>query len=268
MRITPLRQSTHKPNSPLLFKLHASSRTPFKIELPDQFVETEFKLSWVDICVLDIDSLSAAADLSLNTFFKPRLKLNNEGMGNLEKDIAGSVIGAFTKFEKGDAWMSNWAGFRSRGGNRMKKPNIDMSSDALIIAAMDNRKNGNSRSLVGLVEISVEEPTGQLPPSLSPLFPKSITKLRDSGHQTYLSNLSVRSDCRRLGLGKFLCEVGEWVAKAKWGKEEMYLHVEKDNINAQLLYKSMGYKYSDKALSDEDSLKFNMDKIDYYYRQL
>ena len=185
MRITPLRQSTHKPNSPLLFKLHASSRTPFKIELPDQFVETEFKLSWVDICVLDIDSLSAAADLSLNTFFKPRLKLNNEGMGNLEKDIAGSVIGAFTKFEKGDAWMSNWAGFRSRGGNRMKKPNIDMSSDALIIAAMDNRKNGNSRSLVGLVEISVEEPTGQLPPSLSPLFPKSITKLRDSGHQTY-----------------------------------------------------------------------------------
>jgi ribosomal protein S18 acetylase RimI-like enzyme len=71
-----------------------------------------------------------------------------------------------------------------------------------------------------------------------------------------------------MGLGRLMCEVGEWVAKSTWGKGEMYLHVEADNTAAKALYTAMGYELSEKSLGPEESRRENMDKILFFGRQI
>jgi hypothetical protein len=124
----------------------------------------------VQLCVLGKDYLVAAADLALETFYKPRLQLNTDGMGKAEESIANSVIETFGKWEKCDAWLSNYIGYRNRVGGRLNNPSLGISSDALIIGALANSV------LVGLVELSLEVPDGKLPPPLR-LLPRSMDKI-------------------------------------------------------------------------------------------
>ena len=62
--------------------------------------------------------------------------------------------------------------------------------------------------------------------------------------------------------------MGEWVAKNEWDKQEMYLHVEDDNIPAQKLYESIGYSVSDKELTPLGKKRENIEKISYYQKKL
>ena len=157
------------------------------------------KFAWANISPLEASSLKDAADLSLETFYKPRLNLNESGMESFEQFLAKGLISTFTKFERGDAWLSNYLGFRNRCGSRLQMPSISLSSDALIITAMTEDIKGKS-VLVGLVEISVELPSGKLP---TPLRFDSRKKevLQSDEYQAYLSNLSVSKEYRRYDLG-------------------------------------------------------------------
>jgi ribosomal protein S18 acetylase RimI-like enzyme len=57
----------------------------------------------------------------------------------------------------------------------------------------------------------------------------------------YISNLAVRSDCRRQGVGQQLLLACERVV-AVWGFRDLYLHVLESNQPARELYRKAGYR--------------------------
>lgn len=56
----------------------------------------------------------------------------------------------------------------------------------------------------------------------------------------YLSNLAVRTDCRRQGIAQRLLAACEQIA-LEWGFQALYLHVLENNHQARRLYFKMGY---------------------------
>ena len=92
--------------------------------------------------------------------------------------------------------------------------------------------------MVGIVEVSLEEPDGNLAPPLQSPFrgPVRVCEM------PYLCNLSIDKKYRRRGLGRLLCEVCERIVMGYWEKTVMYLHVETKNKAAQHLYINMGYE--------------------------
>lgn len=57
----------------------------------------------------------------------------------------------------------------------------------------------------------------------------------------YLSNLAVRTECRRQGAAKRLLTACEQIA-LEWGFQDLYLHVLEDNYQARRLYLKVGYR--------------------------
>ena len=92
----------------------------------------------------------------------------------------------------------------------------------LIAVAIDSQ---GKRSIVGTVEISIRYPSVW---SLDSQFP-------------YISNLAVKPDFRRQGVGKKLLAECEQMAR-NWGYHETRLHVLKSNEAAKQLYIHHGYK--------------------------
>ena len=62
-----------------------------------------------------------------------------------------------------------------------------------------------------------------------------------SPQHPYVSNLAVKSDCRRQGVAKQLLLTCERVALG-WGFEDIYLHVLENNHKARRLYFKLGYR--------------------------
>jgi ribosomal protein S18 acetylase RimI-like enzyme len=59
----------------------------------------------------------------------------------------------------------------------------------------------------------------------------------------YISNLAVRSSCRRRGIALQLLQACDRIA-AEWGFSELYLHTLENNTAARLLYEKAGYRVS------------------------
>lgn len=223
--------------------------------------------------LLEEKDLNRAALLSLNGFYKPRFVLNSAHMSPVEAVVLGGVAGLLQTVDRFDAWIANYWGFRSRGGKRLRFPNLNNSLDSVIIvatapkSALEENKNKcrseHPEELVGIVEVCLEEPTGLLFPPLQNLFRrKDMSRL-----QPYLCNLCIAKSYRRIGLGKVMCHICENVATQVMGKTQMFLHVENDNLAAQSLYKSLGYEKI-QVLSPKEIREHNLGNIDYFRKDL
>jgi len=57
-----------------------------------------------------------------------------------------------------------------------------------------------------------------------------------------MSNLAVNRKFRRRGVAEDLVKAAEELARKKWGYDECYLYVEKQNVPAVKLYRKLGYR--------------------------
>ena len=78
-----------------------------------------------------------------------------------------------------------------------------------------------------------------------------------------LTNLSVKKNARVSGVGSKLLEACERTARAEWGKSEMVLEVENDNVAAQKWYQKRGYRvlFSDPSSQRYDVNGFFLKKV-------
>jgi ribosomal protein S18 acetylase RimI-like enzyme len=204
--------------------------------------------------------LIEVSELSMISFYNPRLKLDTKGMVGIEKKIWNGVIGVFNSLDKMDARNSHFVGFRSRCRSRLLKPGLHISADSILLALLDSV----TRKLVGVVEVSLENPDGKLAPAVAFQVPWRGPK---EGQQPYLCNLCVDDSRRRQGLGVLLCKAVELIAMKYWKKDVMYLHVEESNLAAQKLYEKMGYVMGPQLPSWERKLH-GLETILYYVKQL
>jgi ribosomal protein S18 acetylase RimI-like enzyme len=211
--------------------------------------------------LLEQSDLDRAAALSAECFFNPRVVFNTSGMSEAEIGIVNFIKNTYTNFELSDSRFSNYVGFRTRGGARLRNPTVGLTSDSLIIAATP--KNSD-KIIAGLVEICLEKPRG----SLAPPIRLPWTHPNVETDEPYLCNLCVADAYRRRGLAKLLCEVGEQLVANQWNKDIMYLHVEKNNTAARQLYESVLRYDMTPGLDPFEARKQGMENILYYKKKL
>jgi len=247
-------------------------------DLPDS-IPSSFVEKW-DFHLLESSDLENASQLAVDAFYRPRLTINSKGMSGFEVWFAETFVGPFNAFDKFDTFLTNKWGFESRSRSRLSKPSLKPSSESFILATTlkrnregesnDNRNNvinyGNevdNNPIVGIVEISLEKPDGNLAPAVQ-IFPRPPPTDKD---QAYLCNLCVSKQHRRTGMGKALCQLSEQLVVKHWGRKQMYLHVEDSNVAARTLYNSMGYEETPGLNPFEAKLK-GMENIRYYKKIL
>jgi len=255
-----------------LYNLKTPSDLPASI--PSALVE-----KW-DFHLLESIDLDNASQLAVDAFYRPRVTINSKGMSSFEVWFAETFVGPFNAFDKFDAFLTNKWGFESRSRSRLSKPSLKPSSESFILATTlkkdrEEDANGNehnvindgnhvdSNPIVGIVEISLEKPDGNLAPAVQ-IFPRPPPTDND---QAYLCNLCVSKQHRRTGMGKALCQLSEQLVVKHWGRKQMYLHVEDSNDAARTLYTSMGYEETPGLNPFEAKLK-GMENIRYYKKSL
>lgn len=130
------------------------------------------------------------------------------------KELSSSQSKSLTK--------SQIAEFRKRYGFRAAAGMLDKRSELVVI---QNKKNGEIMGCAGIEVSKVSTPNGKSIPTNAPL----------------MSNLAVGKKYRRRGLAEDLVKATEEVARKKWGYDECYLFVEKQNRAAVRLYRKLGY---------------------------
>lgn len=163
--------------------------------------------------LLEDKDMPMAVELSMRSFFKPRLNLNTEGMSGFEAKIASGIINAFTAIERFDYEISSYMGFKSRSGRRLTEPYLAPSKDSIILVAVDKR----SQNICGLVEVSLELPDGNMAPPIA----KPWRQPPSASDYPYLCNLCIDNSHRRKGLGKALVLLCEQIMKVYWKKSTM-----------------------------------------------
>lgn len=97
--------------------------------------------------------------------------------------------------------------------------------------------NGDSSSIVGTVEVTIQKPNLSCQPI----------------SYAYLASLTVASDYRRLGVAQQLVQACERQV-GLWSQSELYLHVLAENAAARRLYLQLGYGIHRKIRSWNPSL--------------
>ena len=151
-----------------------------------------------DFHLLETRDLPAASTLALDSFYKPRLKLDTTNMTGAEKWIFGGMMKMYSDADKSDTYNGNYLGFRSRSARRLDKPSFDLSSYSFILAATSSMHttatttNDGTPELAAVVEICLERPSGKLAPPIQNPFRSPDVK---SEEQPYLCNLCVAPTC-------------------------------------------------------------------------
>jgi ribosomal protein S18 acetylase RimI-like enzyme len=242
---------------PLLNLFKLDNELPLREHMPPQSKD------W-NIYLLERKDLNAAAELAMNCFYTPRLKLNMDGMEGWEKWLWENIMRFYTEMDKSDSRNGNYLGFWSRSRKRLDVPSFELTTDSFILAAT-SATNGCPDELAAVVEICLETPNGQLAPPIQSPF-RSIVP--NPTEQPYLCNLCVADKHKRKGLGKMLCQLCEELVQIHWGKDVMYLHVEQRNSAAQALYKGLGYTIVTPGLSAWERKLHGMEGILYYSKPL
>ena len=238
-----------------------------------------------DVFLLEKKDLSAISSLALNGFYKSNFESwldltdDDDGATAGGHDVRrGSLWNTFIRYlmwsERVDMYLSNYLGFWNRGGLRLQHPSLDMSHDSIILVAKmrPHLNDTDTSAIIGVIELGLEVPNGLLSPPLRNPFrgvfrdPSSSSSELDR-KQAYLCNLCVDAEYRRLGIGRFLCKVVEYIACSVWGKGYMGLHVEKSNGSAQKLYAELQYMECD-LLSAREKRINGLENILYYAKPL
>lgn len=117
---------------------------------------------------------------------------------------------------------SQIAEFRKRYGGRLLNKR-DAKSEIIICK---NSENNQVYGCAGIEVSKISTPNGKSVDFSAPL----------------MSNLAVGKQVRRKGIAEDLVKATEDLARLKWGYNEVYLYVEKQNTPALKLYKKLGYK--------------------------
>lgn len=150
-----------------------------------------------DFHLLEKDDLPAASTLALECFYRPRLKLDLDGMNGIEKRLWGGLMNFYTDMDQSDNYNGNYLGFRSRSSQRLDKPSLELSTYSFILAATPAAPataDGTTQAakeksdIAAIVEICLERPNGKLAPPVQNPF-RSPTSRGDE--QPYLCNLCV-----------------------------------------------------------------------------
>ena len=225
-----------------------------------------FLLEWSD--------MDRVTDIALECFYEPKLKLDTSGMGERERAFWNRIIKFIQDWDRLEVMLGNYWGFRTRAGQRLLSPHLEMSTDSLILAAVPysvcetariNNKTISAYDIAGIVEICLERADGKLTPCFRyPWSTRSPTR-----DEPYLCNLSVIPQYRRLGLGQQLCQLCEDIVSHEWEKPVIYLHVEMKNTAAQRLYIGLDYKQCNtNTLSAWDMNINKLNNILYYAKVL
>ena len=178
-----------------LHKLTGNDLPPMEY-MPDAAKQWDFHL-------LETTDLPAASTLALDSFYKPRLKLDTTNMTGPEKWIFGGMMKMYSDADKSDTYNGNYLGFRSRSARRLDKPSFDLSSYSFILAATSSvhtTTNDGNPELAAVVEICLERPSGKLAPPIQNPFRSHEVK---SDEQPYLCNLCVAPTCTSPSLHLF-----------------------------------------------------------------
>lgn len=232
------------------------------LDVDSMFAENSFNFdrNQYEFALVEYKDLTEVAELSMRSFYTPRLVLNTDGMLGFEKMVWGTALKAYAAIDKHDARNAHYVGFRSRSNNRLMKPGLYLSIDSILLAIRDKQLE----KVIGVVEICIEAPDGKLAPGFAFNTPWRTVK----GHfQPYLCNLCVDSGRRRQGIGRVLCEVAEKIVYKYWRKTRVFLHVEENNIAAQKLYVGMGYTLGPELPSWEKKLN-GLESILYFTKDL
>lgn len=194
-----------------------------------------------DIHLLERKDVGAAADLALACFYAPRIVVNYKGMhkDSLEYKFWKWALTCFHSADQFDARIGNYLGFVSRAWSRLDAPSFELSKESLLLGATVTGRT----ELVGVVEVSLEEPCGRLSPPFVNPFQRSRRSMNGK-EQPYLCNLCVSPSYRRQGLGKLLCTLAKEIVCSHWPRKctrKMFIHVEKRNSAARCLYNQLGY---------------------------
>lgn len=224
-----------------------------------QEMEISFDSNW-NFHLLEKEDIKRATDLSTDCFYKPKVLLARDGMSKVELAFFGGIEKVLHSFDKTEEWISNYLGYRMRGGKRLSFPSFQPSADAIILAATHVQ---NPKFIVGMIELSLEKPNGLLP--IPHTFPQPINNL--SVYEPYLSNLCVDPSQRRKGLSRKLCQILEEIVRSVYKKSSIYLHVLEDNEAARSLYASLGYQPIS-VLTNDEIRRYRMEKVCYYKKDL
>jgi len=188
------------------------------------------------------------------------LCLPKEGSEGLGLRIAEKVVEMFNLFEEYDSYSTYKMGFETRSRSRLSEPSLRPSRESFILGATAK----NMTTLLGVVEILLERPTGKLAPAIQ-VFPRPGRPTAQD--QPYLCNLCVKNYYRRRGLGKTLIALSEQLVLKHWQRDRMYLHVINSNADAQRLYEAMGYDKTRGMNRIEAKIK-GMQNLSYYTKKL
>lgn len=233
---------------------------PLQIEEMFQNDSPRYDSTKYGFALIEEKDLHIAAQLSMLSFYNPRVRLNTSDMLGIEKVVWSGIIGTFNSLDKIDAKNSHYIGFKSRAFRRLSNPGLYISCDSMLLAMTELSSN----QLIGLVEICLEEANGKLAPAVA--MPLPWRKVKES-FQPYLCNLCVDTSRRRQGFGSILCQVAERIVVKYWKKEKMYLHVEENNLAARRLYEGLSYSLGPQLPFYERKLH-GLESILYYVKDL
>ena len=183
-------------------------------------------------------------------------------MSEVGKRLYNCFYGIYSFLKMTDISLAYMVGFISRGGQRLSRAReigLSASLDSIILVAMPLGANQERSDFAGLVELTLERPDGRHASRRVHHDPEDL--------EYYVSNLSVSKPHRRLGLGRSLVSVTEYIVKERLGGKSLHLHVERSNLAAERLYLGMGYKELN-LLSQEDKIKEGLENVGYYRKEL
>ena len=137
---------------------------------------------------------------------------------------------------------------------------ISSTSIVIVLATKESQSNDEDQSagtihvstptIIASVELRLQPCDAKIPFTLPwidrierKLFSSNGMKqqLQHDDFRPYLSNLCVDEMYRGRGIGKLLVHCVETIATTYWGYQQMYLHVDLENVAAVQLYKKYGY---------------------------
>jgi GNAT superfamily N-acetyltransferase len=128
---------------------------------------------------------------------------------------------------------------------------IAAKSSLILVLARPSTDSNKQIDVIATVDVRLQPTDAKIPFSipwidslerrLAKMW-KMDVKINDLNLQPYISNLCVDESVRGRQCGRAMVRCVESIVKDTWGYDQIYLHVDLDNLPAVNLYKSEGYQ--------------------------
>jgi ribosomal protein S18 acetylase RimI-like enzyme len=229
------------------------------------------------LCIAEEDDLPDVATLTVNAFGSDVITLSGQ-LSPLEKALLKPGIGLINALDNSIAWVEVLSGLRSRmryridaskqfdnmsdnaillssppitNANHSDAEAIAAKSSLILVLARPSKDSDQQIDVIATVDVRLQPTDAKIPFSIPWIdsLERRLAKLlnadmemNDLNLQPYISNLCVDESVRGRKVGKAMVRCVEKIVKDHWGYEQIYLHVDLDNLRAVNLYKSEGYQ--------------------------